>query len=152
MRENNWAGNYTYRASNVHRPISLEQVQEIASRAPELRVLGSGHSFTAIVDANELLSLERMPTALSIDRAAGTVSFGAALSYGELAHALEDEGMALANLASLPHICVARSRPRPTGRAMGTATSRRRSPRSSWSPPTVRSAARRASTRTSTAL
>jgi xylitol oxidase len=107
MRENNWAGNYTYRASKVHRPISLEQVQEIASRAPELRVLGSGHSFTAIVDANELLSLERMPTALSIDRAAGTVSFGAALSYGELAHALEDEGMALANLASLPHICVA---------------------------------------------
>ena len=107
MRKNNWAGNYRYRASKVHSPISLEQVQEIVSRAPELRVLGSGHSFTAIVDAKELLSLERMPTELSIDRAAGTVSFGAQLSYGELAQALEDEGMALANLASLPQICVA---------------------------------------------
>ena len=30
MRENNWAGNYTYRASKVHRPTSLEQVQELS--------------------------------------------------------------------------------------------------------------------------
>jgi xylitol oxidase len=107
MRETNWAGNYTYRANEIHRPRSLEQVQEIASRAAELRVLGSRHSFTAVVDARELLSLERMPTDLSIDREAGTVSFGAHLRYGELAPSLEDAGVALANLASLPHICVA---------------------------------------------
>jgi xylitol oxidase len=114
MRENNWAGNYAYRASTIHRPTSLEQVQEIASSAPELRVLGSGHSFTAVVDAKELLSLERMPVELSIDSAAGTVSFGAQLTYGELAQSLEDAGMAVANLASLPHICV--------GGAVATAT------------------------------
>jgi len=107
MRETNWAGNYTYRAAEIHRPRSLEEVQELASRAAELRVLGSGHSFTAVVDAKELLSLELMPTELSIDREAGTVSFGAQLRYGELAQSLEDEGVALANLASLPHICVA---------------------------------------------
>ncbi|MGD0981915.1 MAG: D-arabinono-1,4-lactone oxidase [Solirubrobacteraceae bacterium] len=107
MRETNWAGNYTYRASEIHRPRSLEEVQEIAASAAELRVLGSGHSFTAVVDAKELLSLERMPSDVSIDREAGTVSFGAQLRYGELAQSLDDEGVALANLASLPHICVA---------------------------------------------
>jgi len=107
MRETNWAGNYTYHASKIHRPSSLEQVREIASRTPSLRVLGSGHSFTSIADADELLSLERMPIDLSIDRDAGTVSFGAQLRYGDLAQALENAGMALANLASLPHICVA---------------------------------------------
>ena len=107
MRETNWAGNYTYHSSKIHRPSSLEQVREIASRTPSLRVLGSGHSFTSIADADELLSLERMPIDLSIDRDAGTVSFGAQLRYGDLAQALENAGMALANLASLPHICVA---------------------------------------------
>jgi xylitol oxidase len=114
MREHNWAGNYTYRARKIHHPSSLEQVQEIASRTPELRVLGSGHSFTAVVDADELLSLERMPTDVSIDPEARTASFGAQVRYGELAQALESEGMALANLASLPHICV--------GGAVATAT------------------------------
>jgi len=107
MRETNWAGNYTYRAAEIHRPSSLEQVQEIASRAAELHVLGSRHSFNSMVDARELLSLERMPIDLSIDREAGTVSFGAQLAYGELAQSLAQEGVGLANLASLPHICVA---------------------------------------------
>jgi xylitol oxidase len=107
MRETNWAANYSYRAAEIHRPGSLEQVQEITSRAAELHVLGSRHSFNSMVDAKELLSLERMPIDLSIDRDAGTVSFGAQLRYGELAQSLAREGVALANLASLPHICVA---------------------------------------------
>ena len=44
---------------------------------------------------------------MAVDREAGTVSFSAGLRYGELAEALEREGLALANLASLPHISVA---------------------------------------------
>jgi hypothetical protein len=42
-----------------------------------------------------------------VDHAAGTVSCSGAVRYGELAEALAAEGMALANLASLPHISVA---------------------------------------------
>jgi alditol oxidase len=49
-----------------------------------------------------------------VDRAAGTVSLPAGLRYGELAEALHAEGVALANLASLPHISV--------GGAVATAT------------------------------
>ena len=107
MTERNWAGNYTYRAERVHRPASLEEVASIVASAPNVRVLGSRHSFTDIADATELVSLAGLPPDLVVDRDASTVSFGAGLAYGQLAEILREEGLALANLASLPHISVA---------------------------------------------
>jgi alditol oxidase len=103
----NWAGNHTYRAGHLHRPTSLEQVQEIVGRARSVRVLGSRHSFTAIADADELISLEALASPVTVDRAAGTVSLGGGMTYGALVQRLDDEGLALHNLASLPHISVA---------------------------------------------
>jgi xylitol oxidase len=107
MGETNWAGNHTYRAARLHRPASLEQVRELVAGASRLRVLGSRHSFNDIADSGELLSLERLPAEVVVDPAAGTVACSGAVRYGELAEALAAEGMALANLASLPHISVA---------------------------------------------
>jgi xylitol oxidase len=107
VSEANWAGNYRYRASRLHRPSRLEQVQEIIVGASRVRVLGSRHSFTGIADSSELLALDGLPADVVVDHGAGTVSFSAGLKYGELAQALNAEGMALANLASLPHISVA---------------------------------------------
>jgi xylitol oxidase len=107
MQRTNWAGNYTYRARRLHRPSTLEQVQEIVASAHQLRVVGSRHSFTDIGDCAELLTLDRLPAEVVVDHSERTVSFTAGLTYGELAGALGGEGMALANLASLPHISVA---------------------------------------------
>jgi alditol oxidase len=107
VSESNWAGNYRYRAGKLHRPSTLDQVQEVIVNAHRIRVLGSRHSFTDIADSTELLTLDRLPADLVIDHAAGTVSFSAGLTYGELAEALKAEGVALANFASLPHISVA---------------------------------------------
>jgi alditol oxidase len=103
----NWAGSHRYRAARLHRPESVEQVQELVAAARRVRVLGSRHSFTGIADSEELVSLERLPAEVTVDHAAGTVSFPAGLRYGDLAEALHAEGVALANLASLPHISVA---------------------------------------------
>ena len=103
----NWAGNYAYGAEMLHRPSTVEQVQEIVAKAPAVRVLGSRHSFNDIADSSELVTLEGMPGDVVFDRVAGTVSFSAGLKYGELVRALETEGVALHNLASLPHISVA---------------------------------------------
>jgi alditol oxidase len=105
--ERNWAGNYTYRARKLHRPTSVDQVQEIVANARKVRVLGSRHSFNDIADSDELLSLSAIPPDIRVDRQASTVSFAAGLSYGGLAEALMSEGLALHNLASLPHISVA---------------------------------------------
>jgi xylitol oxidase len=103
----NWAGNHVYRARARHRPSTVQELAEIVARAPRVRVLGSRHSFTAIADSDELVSLEGLPADVEVDRAAGTASFNAGLKYGEVAEALAAEGMALHNLASLPHISVA---------------------------------------------
>ena len=103
----NWAGNYSYRAEKLHRPTTIEQVQEIIASAPRLRVLGSRHSFNDIADSSELVTLEDMPMDVVVDHAANTVSFNAGMKYGELVETLNAEGVALHNLASLPHISVA---------------------------------------------
>jgi xylitol oxidase len=105
--EHNWAGNYRYRAARIHHPGSLGELQAIVASAPRLRVLGTRHAFSDIADSAELVSLAGLPSDIAVDHDAGTVSFNAAVTYGELAGALDAEGVALANLASLPHISVA---------------------------------------------
>jgi alditol oxidase len=105
--EVNWAGNYAYRADRIHHPASLDAVREIVAGAERIRALGSRHSFNDIADSQELLALDALPPDIVVDRDAGTVAFGAGTRYGDLAPVLAEAGLALANLASLPHISVA---------------------------------------------
>ncbi len=105
--ERNWAGTYTYRAEKLHRPTTMEQVQQIVATAASVHVLGSRHSFNDIADASELLSLENLPADVVVDHQAHTVSLGGGVTYGTLVKTLHDEGVALHTLASLPHISVA---------------------------------------------
>jgi len=105
--ERNWAGNYTYRAQKLHRPTTIEQVQEIVANAASVHVLGSRHSFNDIADSSELISLENLPADVVVDHQAHTVSLGGGVKYGNLAKTLNEEGVALHTLASLPHISVA---------------------------------------------
>jgi alditol oxidase len=107
VTEVNWAGTHAYRATRIHRPSTVEELQEIVARAPRIRVLGSRHSFSDVADSAELVSLEGLPADIVVDRERMTVSVGAGVKYGELAEALNAEGVALHNLASLPHISVA---------------------------------------------
>jgi xylitol oxidase len=104
----NWAGNVAYSAPRLHYPESVEQVQELVGRAGRVKVLGARHSFTAIADSPEdLLSLDRMPHLLVLDRERQTVTVDAGVRYGRLGRELRREGFALPNMASLPHISVA---------------------------------------------
>jgi xylitol oxidase len=107
VNQTNWAGNYRYQAGRLHRPSTLEQLQEVVAGAPRVRVLGSRHSFTDIADSDELVSLRGLPDDVAVDHRAGSVTCPGGLAYGELAGTLQREGLALANLASLPHIAVA---------------------------------------------
>ena len=91
----------------IHAPATRERVQEIVAAAPHIRVLGSRHSFTDIADSTELVTLEHLPAHVVVDRVAMTVTCSGGLRYGDLALELAREGLALANLASLPHIAVA---------------------------------------------
>jgi xylitol oxidase len=107
-KQSNWAGNYTYSAARLHRPETLEQVQELVRHSSKLKVLGSRHSFNDIADSPEdLISLERLDRVLSIDATRRTVTAEGGIKYGQLCRQLDRAGFALHNLASLPHISVA---------------------------------------------
>ncbi|WP_437022961.1 D-arabinono-1,4-lactone oxidase [Streptomyces sp. enrichment culture] len=108
----NWAGNITYTAGEVHRPRSLDALRTLVSASPAVRVLGSGHSFNEIADPGAggvLLSLSALPAETDVDTAARTVRVGGGVRYAELARRVHAHGLALPNMASLPHISVAGS-------------------------------------------
>jgi xylitol oxidase len=107
MQGTNWAGNHVYRAAALHRPATLDELRAIVARAPRVRALGSRHSFTDVADSAELVSLDALATEVVFDRRAATVTCGAGLTYGALAQPLAEHGVALHNLASLPHISIA---------------------------------------------
>jgi alditol oxidase len=105
-RTTNWAGNVAFSARRVHRPGSVERVQELVARSERVRALGSGHSFSPIADTTgDLVLLDGLPGAPEIrgDR----VRLPGGTRFAELAPALHAAGRALPNLGSLPHIAVA---------------------------------------------
>jgi alditol oxidase len=104
--ERNWAGNYTY-AGEVIRPESVESLQELIARTDRIGFLGSRHSFNAIADSELLVDMRALPQQIEVDRDRLSVSVTGGTTYGALAPVLEEHGVALANLASLPHISVA---------------------------------------------
>ncbi|MCU1392028.1 MAG: putative xylitol oxidase [Ilumatobacteraceae bacterium] len=103
----NWAGNHTYRANALHTPATIDELRRIVAGAVRVRALGSRHSFNDLADSAELVSLAALPLDIEIDAPARTVTCSGATTYGALADALRPAGLALHNLASLPHISVA---------------------------------------------
>ncbi|MFE6364555.1 FAD-binding protein [Streptomyces sp. NPDC057806] len=108
----NWAGNITYAAEELHRPHSLDALRALVAGSARVRVLGSGHSFNEIAEPGAggvLLSLAELPAPVDVDTAARTVRVGGGARYAELARVVHAHGLALPNMASLPHISVAGS-------------------------------------------
>lgn len=104
----NWAGNLEYSTGNVHYPKTVEEVQEVIKKCDKLRALGSRHSFNTIADSKEnQVSLKEMNKVVSLDQNANTITVEGGARYGEFAAYLHENGYALPNLASLPHITVA---------------------------------------------
>lgn len=102
-----WSGTYDYTAQALHRPQTMDELRHLVARTPRIRALGSRHSFTGLADSHELVSLDRLDPGLEIDAESETVTVSGGVRYGELGRALQREGWALRNLASLPHLSVA---------------------------------------------
>ncbi|WP_328767834.1 D-arabinono-1,4-lactone oxidase [Streptomyces sp. NBC_00286] len=111
-RVTNWAGNITYSAKELHRPRSLDALRALLAQSARVRVLGSGHSFNEVADPGSegvLVSLTALPPSVEVDTAARTVRVAGGVRYAELARRVHECGLALHNMASLPHISVAGS-------------------------------------------
>jgi len=103
----NWAGNYTYSTNNLHLPKSVADVQKVVKSCDKLKALGARHSFNGIADstANQI-SLKQLDQ-MTLDKKARTVTVEAGVTYGRLSPYLDENGYAVHNLASLPHVTVA---------------------------------------------
>ncbi|MET1087902.1 MAG: D-arabinono-1,4-lactone oxidase [Arthrobacter sp.] len=104
----NWAGNLEYSSAIVERPDSVAELARIVERARRVKPLGSRHSFNRVGDTDGVhVLLDALPQQIHVDPERGRVEVSGGVSYGALCRALEQSGMAIHNLASLPHISVA---------------------------------------------
>lgn len=104
----NWAGNLTYSTSSLHKAASFDEARGWIRSQPHFKVLGTRHCFNDIADSkDQFLSLGALNKVVVLDKANHTVTVESGMRYGELAVFLNDNGYALHNLASLPHISVA---------------------------------------------
>ena len=110
--ETNWSANYGYRAG-ITRPRSVVEVQQLvrtATDAAPVRALGTRHTFNDVADpgaSGTLIDLAELPARIAVDAERRVATVSAGLRYGDVAVALEEQGWAVHNLASLPHISVA---------------------------------------------
>lgn len=104
----NWAGNLEYSSADVRRPGSVAELAEVVAGAGRVKALGSRHSFNRVGDTDGThILLDALPRTIELDSKRQSVRVSGGVSYGELCRSLEQSGVAIRNLASLPHISVA---------------------------------------------
>jgi xylitol oxidase len=112
----NWAGNVEYSTDDIRHPTTAAEVSEIVTAVDaadgRMKALGSRHSFSIIADSEgTLIALDRLEVEPSVqfdaDGTAVSVRVGAGSTYAQVGAFLAGHDLALANLASLPHISVA---------------------------------------------
>ena len=103
----NWGGNLDYGTDEILAPTSVAELAEII-RSGKVRPIGTKHSFSEVViGEGKLISAAGLRFDPVIDKKNSTVIVQASTRFGDLAVFLEDNGYALKNMGSLPHISIA---------------------------------------------
>lgn len=105
----NWAGTVRGVPAGVKAPSSEDEVREIVAFARRIAVVGSGHSFAPLVDAEgrTLLGLGRYAGIESVDREAMTVTVRAGTRLDDLNEKLAAQGLSLPNQTAIAEQTVA---------------------------------------------
>jgi FAD-linked oxidoreductase len=102
----NWDGRQSCFPNARERPRNIEELRGALDRARQadrnVRVAGSGHSFTGLVaTVGSLISLERMNRVLEVDPTSGLVRVEGGITIGELNTQLDRHGLAFENLGDI---------------------------------------------------
>ena len=102
----NWAENQSCSPSRVHEPSSEEEiagiVREAAAAGERVKVVGAGHSFTAIaLTDGHLLKLDNYQGIVHTDAAKGRVTVEAGIRLHRLNDELWKRGLAMPNLGDI---------------------------------------------------
>ncbi len=103
----NWSGTVEFGAADYAEPVSIAEVQRLVAAGGRIRALGTRHSFNPIADTDgTLVTTTSIPPEFTLDPEAGIVTTGTGTRYAQLASWLTEQGWALHNMGSLPHISV----------------------------------------------
>jgi len=102
----NWAGNIEWNPAVIAYPKSVEEIQHIVMKAvnnkQKIRLIGSGHSFTALCETKDILiSLDKYQGVTSIDKSKYQATVKAGTKLNILTSALFQEGLAMENLGDI---------------------------------------------------
>ncbi len=108
----NWAGNQVCAPVSIRQPSSEHElvgiVKEAASAGPRVKVVGAGHSFTAIACTDGILiDLAHYGRVLAHDADAGTVTVEAGITLHRLCDELDRRGLALENMGDIAYQSIA---------------------------------------------
>ncbi|MFE7845839.1 D-arabinono-1,4-lactone oxidase [Microbacterium sp. NPDC057407] len=102
----NWAGTYEYTAPMIVTARTEDEVRRALAGGGPVHALGTRHSFTDLPDTGgTLIDVSGLEGGFELGD--GTVRVAGGTRYGVLASWLDERGLALHNLGSLPHISVA---------------------------------------------
>ena len=109
MAEMNWSENIQYESAAILYPSSVAKLQEQVANASRVKALGTRHSFNRIADTPGGLqvSTSNLGLEVSVDPETMTATVPGGWSYAAVAAELQNQGVALQNMGSLPHISIA---------------------------------------------
>jgi FAD/FMN-containing dehydrogenase len=97
----NWVGNQSFAPTATESAATEEEVQQAVARAVEagrtIRTVGTGHSFTPIIEADVLLDTNAMRGVIEVDPEHLLVIAGPKTTIGDFGEPLWEQGLALAN-------------------------------------------------------
>ena len=111
-RWSNWAGNQQTGSVLVSKPQTESELQQVVQNAQtsgrRVKVVGSGHSFTAIAVAEEVLvDLSKYDEILAIDKINQTVTVQSGIQLSKLNQALYENSLAMQNLGDIAYQTIA---------------------------------------------
>lgn len=124
----NWAGNINWTPSETAYPTDENAIQQLVLRAADsrkkIRVMGTGHSFTALCPTDDILvSLDEYQGIISVDKEQYQATVKAGTKLNLLGDLLFKEGMAMENLGDIDVQSIAgtiSTGTHGTGKAFGT--------------------------------
>jgi FAD/FMN-containing dehydrogenase len=105
-RFRNWGGTVSFRPASLLQPRGVDELRAIlrdaAANRRRVRVAGSGHSWSPLVECPDiLLDLRHFDECRVVDRDGGVAAVGAGVRLSTLNNVLADAGLALRNLGAI---------------------------------------------------
>ncbi|OON37026.1 D-arabinono-1,4-lactone oxidase [Izhakiella australiensis] len=98
----NWGGNQRFTSAGIARPLNEQQaittIRQAVSQRQPLRVAGSGHSFTPVVETpGMLLDLSALSGVINVDKSSGCAEVWGGTRIADLGEPLWQAGLSIAN-------------------------------------------------------